>query len=284
MSARAVLSTDSWRIVIALAMAPTLPACDFIRPPDPFEAHPDVATVSILLVAGESEARMVAVHPHRPRNAEPPEITATLESSGWTAAFSNELELESCTLSASWPGPLRCLGATLPEPLRPGAGYKVRGTAPLGSFKGSMTMPAAPDLRDPGDTLSLPAPPRYTEVDIPMRYRAGSDVGTLLADVVDVFETEEDGTEVEVTHHHLGPFPQPVEGAEADTVHIFYQDNALRFKLRLLGIGWHYTNFLANIGTFPLPRPWPSFGIEGEGVYGYFDGLTPSRAVPVRIR
>lgn len=58
----------------------------------------------------------------------------------------------------------------------------------------------------------------------------------------------------------------------------------MRFSLRLLGIGWHYTDFVKHIGVdYPLIRPWPSFGIEGEGVYGYFDGATPSRAARVLV-
>lgn len=272
------------KTAFTLALATTLSACDFTRPADPFEAHPDVVTVALLLIAGESEARLLAVHPHRPRDGDAPKITATLKGPGWTAAFSEELELDTCTSSTSWPGPVRCLGATLPEPIGAVGEYAVEGTAPLGSFKGAMTMPSAPDFLEPGDSLELPPPPKYTGVEIPLRYRTGSEVGTLMADVTDTFETLDDGTEVEVNRHHLGPYPRTLEGTEADTAYIFYQDSPLRFKMRLLGIGWHYTNFLTHVGTFPTPKPWPSFGIEGEGVYGYFDGLTQSRAVRVWIR
>ena len=281
---RKFLLRTPWKTAFTLAVAVTLSACDFTRPPDPFEAHPDVVTIALLLIAGESEARLLAVHPHRPVSDEAPKITATLKGPGWTAAFSEELELESCTSSASWPGPVRCLGATLPEPIGVIGEYAVEGTAPLGSFKGAMTMPAPPDLFEPEDGLELPTPARGTGVEIPVKYRTGSDVGTLMADVTDTFETLDDGTEVEVNRHHLGPFPRTIEGAKADTVYVFYHASPLRFRLSLLGIGRHYTNFLAHIGTFPTPKPWPSFGIEGEGVYGYFDGLTRSRAVRVRIR
>ena len=272
------------KTAFTLAVAVTLSACDFTRPPDPFEAHPDVVTIALLLVAGESDAHLLAVHPHRPRDGDAPKITATLKGPGWTAAFSTELELESCTNSASWPGPVRCLGATLPEPIGAIGEYTLEGTAPLGSFRGAMTMPAPPDLLEPEDDLELPAPARGTGVEIPVKYRTGSEVGTLMADVTDAFETLDDGTEVEINRHHLGPFPRTLEGAEADTVYVSYHASALRFRLSLLGIGRHYTNFLAHIGTFPTPKPWPSFGIEGDGVYGYFDGLTRSPAVRVRIR
>jgi len=93
---------------------------------------------------------------------------------------------------------------------------------------------------------------------------------------------EEDGTEREVRMGYLAS--EPLEGAEADTVRITYHQRPLRFSLRLLGIGRNYTNFLETEGIFPRPRPWPSFGIEGEGVYGYFDGVVPSRVSRVWIR
>ena len=78
-----------------------------------------------------------------------------------------------------------------------------------------------------------------------------------------------------------GYFLQPVEGAGADTVCVPYRDRPARFSLRLLGLGWQYTNFVAQAGNFPVPRPWPSFGIEGDGVYGYFAGAAASRTVHV---
>ena len=142
-------------------------------------------------------------------------------------------------------------------------------------------LPAAPVLIEPGDSLHLPKPAEYEYHPIPARYRIGSDVGTLLADVLDAFRTEEDGTETELDMGYVAS--EPLEGAEADTILFFYQDRPLRFSLRLLGIGWNYTNFLENEGLFPLPRPW-SFGIEGEGVYGYFDGIVPSRVSRVWVR
>lgn len=43
-------------------------------------------------------------------------------------------------------------------------------------------------------------------------------------------------------------------------------------------------SFLENEGIFPLPRPGPSFGIEGEGVYGCLDGVVPSRASRIWVR
>jgi len=105
-------------------------------------------------------------------------------------------------------------------------------------------------------------------VDIPMRFHVGPDIGTLLVDI-------NGGVE--------GSFPRPVEGAETDTVTIVPRGGAVTISLHLLGIGWHYTNFLDKVGLTPVQRPWPSFGIEGEGTYGYFDGVTPSRTAEIRL-
>jgi len=58
----------------------------------------------------------------------------------------------------------------------------------------------------------------------------------------------------------------------------------MRFSLRMLGIGWHYTDFVEHGGEDLLTRPWPDSGIEGEGVYGFFDGVTPSRAARIFLR
>ena len=241
MSARA-----AFRFAAALAAVAASPACEFVHPLD---VDPDVVSVAIMLVAGEREARLLAVHP---------------------------------TYAHQWPGPLRCLRAVLPQEIRGGGEYEIEGTAPLGAFSGKVVLPAAPVLIEPGDSLHLPGPTEYEFHPIPIRYRIGSDVGTLLADVLDAFRTEEDGMETELDMGYVAS--EPLEGAEADTIFFFYQDRPLRFSLRLLGIGWNYTNFLENEGLFPLPRPWPGFGIEGEGVYGYFDGIVPSRVSKVWVR
>ena len=259
-------------------------ACEIVRPVDPVEAHPDVVAVAALLVAGEEEARLLAVHPHRKLGDEKPLVTASLHGSGWTAEFSRELRLPACgRIGGSWHVPTRCLGATLPEAIQPGVTYGLSGTAPLGEFGGLMTVPAPPELLEPGQLVSLPLPDEAGLIDIPLQYRIGLDIGTLLADLWDVLETEDDGTEVEIPVFDLGPFPHPLALAEHDTISIYQDRRPLRFLLRLLGVGWNYTNFVKYIGTDPLPRPWPSFGVEGEGVYGYFDGLVHSRIARVSV-
>ena len=256
-----------------------------VRQPDPLELDPDVVSLAIMLVAGEREARLIAVHPHRRPDEAAPTVAATLRGPGWTAAFADAPELDVCT-SAGWQGPAKCLHSVLPKEIRGGEKYEVEGTVPLGAFSGGVTVPEVPVLIEPGDSLSLPLSNDYEDhLPIPLRYRIGSDVGTLLADVLDIFQLEEDGTETELEPHYVGDFSRPLEGPEADTVRIeYYGTRPLRFSLRLLGIGRNYTNFLENEGVFVLRRPWPSFGIDGEGVYGYFDGVNSSRVSRVWIR
>ena len=242
-----------------------------------------MVSVAILLVAGEREARLLAVHPHRAAGAAGPEIAATLAGPGWTASFSETLELDACTGTVSRPSPTTCLVAQLPEPVRPRTGYGIEGTAPLGSFSGAMVTPARPLLHiGTSDTVRL-APPQRSVVRLPVRYETGSGVGTLLAEALDVLVTEDDGTEVERDQSYLGYFPQPLEGVGRDTVRVYYRDHPVRFSLRIVVLGKHYANFVAHIGSFPVPRPWPSFGIEGDGAYGYFDGAAASQTVRVHL-
>ncbi|MCE2397540.1 MAG: hypothetical protein J4F34_00645 [Gemmatimonadetes bacterium] len=102
----------------------------------------------------------------------------------------------------------------------------------------------------------------------------------MAVDVRDILETREDGTEVELPTRDLRLVPWVVDpAATADTVWIEVRGKPLRFSLTLLGIGWKLTNFVYI--ESPAIRPWPSFGIEGDGVYGYFDGV--ARSLPVRV-
>lgn len=263
-------------LLVVLAVA-AMPACqeDF----DPLELHPDVVSLEVLLVAGESEARMLASHPHQ--KGAIPEVFAHLEGPGWEAAFSETLELEACTVARDVDS-ARCLRAVLPEPVRAGADYGLRGTAPLGSFIGETRVPDRPLLST--DTLRFSWPAKgEPRLHIPLRYRAGADIGALAVDVRDIFETREDGTEVELPTDTLSLLPRGVDpAATADTVWIDVLGRPLRFSLTLLGIGWKWTNFARAVS--PVIRPWPAFGIEGDGVYGYFDGIARSRPMHVLVQ
>ena len=264
------------RLAVALALAASS-GCDITDPPD---VHPDVVALAVLLFAGQSEARMLAIHPHRGRDDAAPNITATLEGPGWAAAFDEESELGACTLAEEWLGPSKCLRATLPEAIRPDGAYRLRGAAPLGTFTGEAVVPAPPHLLEPGDSLHVEVSDDDELIQIPLRYGPGPEVGTLLLELMDFFETKEDGTEERLPGHLI----RPVGSASSDTARVVYLDRPLRFSLRLLGIGWHYTSFVEQGGKDLMTRPWPDSGIEGEGVYGYFDGVTPSRAARIFVR
>ena len=264
-----------WGLVAALALTASS-ACEYAHP---LELHPDVVTLEVLLIAGESEARMLAIHPHR--EGAVPEVSAHLVGPGWEAAFSETVELKACTGASGLGSSTRCLRAALPEPVRAGAAYGLRGTAPLGSFTGETRMPDPPLLLT--DTLHLSWPDKGEWRYIPLRYRAGPDIGTLLVDVRNIFETREDGTDVELPTEDLRFLPRGVDpAATADTVRIAVRERPLRFSLTLLGMGWNWTNFVYI--ESPAIRPWPSFGIEGDGVYGYFDGVVRSRPALILVR
>ena len=262
-----------WAVVSALVAAS---AC--IEDFGPLELHPDVVWLEVLLVAGEREARMLAIHPHREPEDDAPEVDARLRGPGWESAFAETLELQACTDADV--DPAECLRATLPEPVRAGATYGLLGTAPLGSFTGEARMPDPPLMLT--DTLRLSWPEEGEQLPVRLRYRAGPDIGALSVDVRDVFETREDGTEVELDVHHLRSGPGGLDpAATAGTVRIRVREKPLRFSLTLLGVGWNRRNMFI-LG--PVLRPWPVFGIEGDGVYGYFDGVTRSRAAHVFVR
>jgi len=107
----------AFRFAAALAAVTASPACDLVHPLD---VDPDVASVAIMLVAGERVASLIAVHPHRQPDEAAPTLTATLRGPGWTAAFSDAPELRMCTRTNAhdWPGPAKCLRAVLPQEVR----------------------------------------------------------------------------------------------------------------------------------------------------------------------
>ena len=268
------MRTEAGFGLVAVLALTVSSACDYGQP---LEVNPDLVSIEVLLVAGESEARMLAIHPHRADAV--PDVSAHLVGPGWEAAFSETLELRACT--GARVDSARCLRAALPEPVRAGGDYGLRGTAPLGSFTGETRVPDTPLLLT--DALRLYWPEEGERQPVPLRYRVGSDVGALLVDVRDIFETREDGTEVELPTADLRLVPRAVDpAATADTVQMLVRERPLRFSLILLGVGWGWTN-LKHLES-PALRPWPSFGLEGEGVCGYFDGVTPSRRARVFVR
>ena len=145
----------------------------------------------------------------------------------------------------------------------------------MGAFTGEMKFPTPPLLVEPADTLRLSGRDlRFRTLPIPMRYQVPADVSTLLAELYDF------AGEYRLPDHYV----MVDRATTGGTLQVYPVDGPVRFSLRLLGIGRHYTDFVKHIGLdYPLLRPWPSFGIEGKGVYGYFDGVTPSRAARVLV-
>ncbi len=251
------------RGLLAVLAPAFLSACEITRPAG---LEQDAVSLSLLLVAGMREAFMLGVHPHRERDDAPPDISASLEGPGWTARFSDTRAGGVCEDHRGI-GPATCLRAWLSEPVQPGSKYVLRGTAPPGSFTGEAAVPTAPVV--PADTLRFPLPDSGRVVRIPLRYQVDPQTGTVLADLV-------------VTHSGRGSgyWTERLDAGGVDTLEINSRSGEpMSIYLRLQAIGWNYTNFLKHTGGGLVPPPWPTFGIEGEGVYGYFDGV--SRHSPI---
>jgi len=253
--------------------------CNYIAPPDPLALDPDVISIAILLAAGERQAHMLVGHPHRQPSAPPPRITADLVGSDWRAAFAPAGDLSGCGGDRTdSPFPKICLQAALPEPIREEATYKLEGRGPKGSFTGETTVPPAPRLLSPGDTVRVPD--TVNAIRIPIRYRASPEVGTLRPDMFATFTDSASGAE---ESWWLRATPRALRvGGQADTLSAGWPNGwkIRKGSLHLLGIGWNYTNFQwLEDSRFP----WPNFGVEGEGVYGYFDGSTKSKSVPIVV-
>ena len=94
--------------------------------------------------------------------------------------------------------------------------------------------------------------------------RAASGAGTLLAEILDFWRTEDDGTETGIEPSRLG-YPRILDtDGSADTLPVPPREKPVRFSLRLLAIGWNYTNFLEHAGRFPYRSLGRGFGIEAK--------------------
>ena len=256
-------------LLIVLTVAVST-ACELFRPVD---LDPDVVVLSLLLESEQTEARMLAIHPHRGWRGAAPEITATLEGPGWTAAFVDTGVREECDGWGGWnDGPFTCLRASLPEPIAPGT-YGLRGRMSRGSFTGETTVPGMPLLMEPSDTLRPPVPDTSALILIPLHYQVDSTTSALLVDGELVVE----GQIIEFERRFW-------ELAYADTIDVFYDGDSITLDLQFRGIGPNYSNWFRHTdGELVLP-PWPSYGIEGEGVYGYFDGISaPTRWIHIVV-
>ena len=207
---------------------------------------------------------MLASHPHRERDDAPPEISASLEGPGWTAEFVGTGLRERCEGDGAGTGPFTCLIASLPEAAGQGR-YRLRGRTSRGSFTGEMTVPGIPLMERPADTLRLPLPDTSGLVLIPLHYQVDSATATLLLDAA------MDGDYLGTYFWELG-----------DTLDVPFDGSPFTVDLRVRGIGPNYIDWFRHTGGELVLPPWPSFGIEGEDVYGYFGGVSaPTRWVHV---
>ena len=245
------------RGLLAATAVAVASACEIFG--EPHDLDTDVVVLSLLLESGERTAEMVASHPHRERDEAPPDISATLEGPGWTAEFTGAEEWECGSLAHF--GASTCLGAPLPEAVAPGR-YRVRGTTPLGSFSGEATVPGMPS---PGvDTLRVPVPDTARLVFIPLvplDYQIDSATAALL---LDISSSRWEGVDWSFFSELGDSLPWEYPWEERD----------LAIDLRARAVGRNYTDWFRRTGGELLLPPWPSFGIEGEGVYGYFDGIS----------
>ncbi len=249
--------------------------CDYFAAPEQLR-DPDVISIAMVLVAGEDQAHLLAGRPLAGRFDPPPKVTATLIGPGWRVAFTRGTDLEEGCGGGptNWPMPMVCLNATLPEPIREEVTYRLGGRGPKGSFSGVTTVPAAPTIQAPVDTVWLPGP--VSLIRIPIRYHVLPDVGTLRPQVL---QTAADGTGSESKWKRVSPSELDADGREA-TVAWHFERNFQRASLHLLGMGQRYTYFW----EFGRKRVrWPKAGLAGKGVYGYFDGSAKSRAIEIRL-
>ena len=260
---------------MAVLIGLTAPAgCDYLAPSERL-VDPEAISIALVLLAGERHAHLLAGHPFLHRSDPPPEITATLIGPGWRATFAHRTDPQAgCGRRPDdWPIPMVCLNAVLPEPILEETAYQLEGSGPKGPFTGEAVVPAAPLVLDPVDTVWLPS--STVVVEIPIRYRAPPEVGTLRPEV---FQTVRDGGGSE--SRWIRVFPRELlVNARRDIVVWQYTPRLERASLHLLGIGTNYSHFWR---MHESRLRWERAGISGEGVYGYFAGS--ARSLPVEVR
>ena len=245
--------------------------------------NPDATTLVVLLEAGAVEARMVARHPHRSVEEtsqwEGPAqwivSDAVLRGPRWTVPFADTLE-EEC--SGSNGRPSACartrvdLFAELPEPVAPATTYIVEGEGVLGPFACTVEVPPSPVLDMP-DTMRVPRVPSDTFGVVTIPYEAGPEVGVL------VVMGEKQYT------NRIGDYMEPLDSIPdgADTLVIYYTGDLRSQSVQLAGIGRNILDFfetpdeLWHAQAAEAAGFASAGGVEGEGAYGYCDGVSYSR-------
>ena len=255
-----------------------------LRSADPILPTTDVIFVESVVVAGRSRAYMLVGNP---QGAAPPVVDATLSGSGWTAAFSETVDVYWCGVRAPdwWPGPVECRRARLPEPIRESTRYTLAGTTPMGPFSGQTVVPRAPVVHQPADTVHVRIASGRERVELTLRFETPSEVGSLAVEPFRAVQILDDGTQEHSTVSGVFPSYLAVGSGSAEVaIHGHWESPEFRVSLRLIGFEENYSRFMEVVGddTELLGHPWPSFGLEG--VIGYFGGGAPSRAIPVVMR
>ena len=264
-------------------------ACDgLIRPEEQFSPESDVVTIGAVIVAGQSVAYLLASHPHRGFGEEPPNVAATLSGPGWDAAYADSVDLIECGVFVpeQWAGPAVCLRAQLPEPIREQVSYSLAGTTALGAFGGMTTVPGAPTVLQPTDTVRLRVVNSEEAAGVDVRFETEEQVGAVTVDVTNAVQMmggeEPKNSSVRFTAPQVLQIQTDVQQV---AVHGPWVPPEFRFDLRLLGFERNYSLFIERRRENILTRPWPSFGLTGdEGIYGYFGAGARSRAIPVSLK
>ena len=263
-------------------------ACDgLIRPEEEFLPEADVVTIGAVIVAGQRVAYLLASHPHRLFGEEPPTVTATLSGPGWNAAYADSVALINCGVFVpeQWAGPAVCLRAQLPEPVRERVRYSLAGTTALGAFGGATTVPSAPTVLEPADTVRLRVANSEEPAGVDLRFETAPEVGAVTTDVTGAVQLRDS----EEPKNSWVKFTHPlVLDIGADTQHVDVHGPwvrpGFRFDLHLIGFERNYSLFIERRPDKILQRPWPSFGLAGdEGIHGYFGAGARSRAIPVAL-
>ena len=268
-----------------LASLAVLTACDYVRSADPVVPDTEIVYVQSVVVAGRSTAYLLSGNPHGSPNEEPPAVDARLSGPTWSVEFSESVDIWYCGVSAPevWSGTAECRRARLPEPIREATRYTLAGISPMGPFRGQAVVPAAPVLRQAGDTVLVRVGTHDEPVPLTLRYATPPDVGTLAVEPFRVIEVLSDGTRENSKVNVVFPAHLPVDSASAEvTIHGHWDAPEYRVSLRLIGFEENYSRFVELREKRLLGQPWPGFGLEG--VIGYFGGGAASDPVTVVVR
>lgn len=292
------------RQVAPLAAFGTLIAggCDYTHPTDVFVPDEDVIAISAVISAGFDTATLLATFPHRDGSSNPPIVNARLTGPGWTADFRQDLDshtpegLQACNLmsgSVAWKGPVSCLRAPLPQPIKAGVRYTLTGTTELGAFSGTTIVPSAPVIVDP--SVEFVATPAADTFAVDLRYETPTEAGLLIAEAANAVQVVVDGAGNVREEPRWIKFIRPRElnpAAQSARIMVWGYDSGssqawrppeFRFDLHLVAFDENFSRFARLRYDRLVIRPWPSFGLSGdEGIFGYF-GAASRSTTPVRV-